>query len=169
MRERSLEEKRREVPHTAQESSDVFQRIIVPVDDTSLTDQLLTNAAEFAQRFGARVTLLHAFNWSERFAMVDGPVLEAAADGEHGEAAAARALVERHAQTLRERGLTVDTVVLDAPPAQAILDESCREPQTLVVIGTRDRNWLARVLRGNTLHDMLQRFHVPVLVIHQGS
>ena len=145
----------------------MFQRIVVPVDDTPLTEHLLAYAAQFAERFDARVTLLHAFNWSERFAMVDAPVLEVAADGEHREERAARVLVEGHAQALRARGLTVDTVVMDAPPAQAILEVSCREPETLVVIGTRDRNWLARVLRGNTLHDMLQRFHVPVLVIHQ--
>ena len=145
----------------------MFQRVLVPLDGSSLTDHLLRYASGFARAFDAQVTLLRAYNWTERFALVDAPVIEVATGAERKEAAEARLFLEERARDLRREGLLVETVVLDAPPAQAILGEATRKPATLVVIGTRERRWLTRLLRGGTLHEVLKDFNVPVLVIHE--
>ena len=145
----------------------MFQHVLVPLDSSPLSDHLLQYAAGFGRAFNAQITLLRAYNWSERYAMVDTPVLEVAAGAERKEAAAARVYLEERAQSLRDAGLLVETVVVDAPPAQAILSEATRKPDTLVVLGTRERRWITRLLRGGTLHEVLKDFHVPVLVVHE--
>lgn len=147
----------------------MFQRIVVPLDESPLSERMLAYAAAFAETLDARLTLLRAYNWTERFAMVDTPTIEVATDAGRKEAAEAREFLEGKAQPLRERGLRVDTIVVDAPPPQAILEESIREPQTMVVIGSHDRGWLSRLVRGGTLHDVLQHFTVPVLVVRDGT
>jgi nucleotide-binding universal stress UspA family protein len=143
----------------------VFERVLVGLDDTPLSEELLRYAAAFAGAFQARVTLLQAYNWSERFAMVDTPTVEAVVDGPEQEAVAARTFLEERARPLRDAGLIVDTVVVDAPAADAIIEEAGRLPATLVVLGTHERGWLARLVRGSTLHDVLARFKSPLLVL----
>lgn len=147
----------------------MFQRVVVGLDDTPLSEQLLDYAAAFARAFGARVALLHAFNWSERFAMVDTPTVEAVTAGPEKEASAAREFLEERARPLRQRGLTVETVVVDAPAAEAIVEEARREPGTLVVLGTRGRGWLGRLVQGSTADDVLGRIETPLLILPEGT
>jgi nucleotide-binding universal stress UspA family protein len=142
---------------------------MVALDDTPLSDQVLRYTAAFAGAFQARVTLLRAYNWSERFAMLDTPTVEAVVDGPEQEAAAARTFLEERAQPLRDEGLTVDTVVVDAPAADAIIEEARRVPATMVVVGAHEHGWLSRLVRGSTLHEVLARFETPVLVVREAE
>lgn len=146
----------------------MFQRIVVALDKTTLSEELLHYAAAFAGAFGARVTLLHAYNWSERFAMVDMPAVEAVVDWPEKESAEARTFLEGLARPLREDGLTVDTVVLDAPAVDAIIEESRRDPETLVVLGAHERGWLSRLVQGSTPHEILSRLETPALILRAG-
>jgi nucleotide-binding universal stress UspA family protein len=147
----------------------VFQRVVVGLDDTPLSERLLDYAAAFAGAFGARVTLLHTFNWSERFAMVDAPAIEAVTEGPEREAAAAREFLEERAWPLRQRGLNVETVVVDAPAAEAIVEQSRQEPGTLVVLGTRERGWLSRLVQGSTSDEVLGQIETPLLILREGA
>jgi nucleotide-binding universal stress UspA family protein len=147
----------------------VIQRVLVALDDTPLSEQLLRYASAFAGAFQARVTLLRTYNWSERFAMLDTPPVDAVVHGPEQEAAAARAFLEERARPLRESGLRVEMVVVDAPTADAIIEEARRVPATLVVVGTHERGWLARLVRGSTLHEVLARFETPVLVLRDAQ
>jgi len=146
----------------------VFRRILVPLDDSPLSDRLLEVGGAVAFAFDAPITLLQAHNWSERFALVETPTIEMAKDEGHTEAMAAQAFLDEQAARFRDAGLTVDTVVVDAPPARAILDESVRESGTLIVIGGHGRGWLARLVKGSTMHEVLERAEVPVLIIREG-
>ena len=147
----------------------MFQRIVVPLDGSPIIGRLLEVGAAVAFAFDARMVLLQAHNWSERFAMVETPTIEVAKDEGHAEALQAQAFLDEQAARFRDAGLTVDTVVVDAPPAQAILEEAARGPGTLVVIGAHDRGWLARLVKGSTLDEVLGRIETPVLIIREGA
>lgn len=101
--------------------------------------------------------------------MVEAPTVEVVTNAQPKEEAEARALLDRFAQPLRDEGLHVETVVVDDSAGDAILQESRREPETLVVLGAHDRGWLARLVRGSTEHDVLNRFETPVLIIREGA
>jgi nucleotide-binding universal stress UspA family protein len=146
----------------------VFQRILVPLDGSPLDARALELAAGVAFAYDARLTLLQAHNFSDRFAMVETPTVEIVKDEGHTEAMQAQAFLDEQAARFRDAGLTVDTVVVDAPPAQAILEESTRGQGTLLVLSAHERGWLARLVRGNTLHEVLEHAAVPVLVIREG-
>jgi nucleotide-binding universal stress UspA family protein len=147
----------------------VFQRVLVGIDDTALSERLVEYAAAFARAFGARLSLLRAYDWSERMAMVEAPTIEVVTNAQPKEEAEARALLDRFAQPLRDEGLHVETVVVDDAAGDAILQESRREPETLVVLGAHDHGWLSRLVRGSTEHDVLNRFEMPVLIIREGA
>jgi nucleotide-binding universal stress UspA family protein len=143
----------------------VFQRVLVGLDDTPLSERLVEYAAAFARAFGARLTLLRAYDWSERTAMTEAPTIEVLSDRQPKEENEARSYLDQLARSLRDEGLAVDTVVLDDTAADAILEESRREPQSLVVLGAHDHGWLARIVRGSTSHEVLSRFETPVLIV----
>ncbi len=143
----------------------MIQRVLVPLDEAHASEKALAYAAWMAERFGARVTLLRAYDFSERFAMVDTPTIAAATDAGAVEGTDARAYLETKAAPLRARGLTVNAVVMDANAAEAILEEAERQPATLVVMSTHPQSWLKRLVAGSTAQDVLQKFHMPVLLI----
>jgi nucleotide-binding universal stress UspA family protein len=146
----------------------MFQRILVPLDGSPLDARALELGAGIAFAYDARLSLLQAHNFSDRFAMVETPTVEMVKDEGHTEALQSQAFLDEQAARFRDAGLTVETVVVDAPPAQAILEESVREPGTLVVIGAHERGWLARLVKGSTLHEVLEHAAVPVLIIREG-
>ncbi|MGD9890474.1 MAG: universal stress protein [Dehalococcoidia bacterium] len=143
----------------------MFRRVLVGVDSTPLAEQLVTYAADFARAFDARLSLLHAYDWSERTAMAEAPTAAVLSDGQPKEEAEARSRLDHLARPLRAEGLTVDLVVLDDTAADAIVQESQREPETLVVLGAHDHGWLARLLRGDTSHDVMSRLVTPILIV----
>ena len=144
----------------------MIERVLVPLDEAHASEKTLAYAAWMAERFGARLTLLRAYNFAERFAMVDTPTIEVATDAGAVEGTDARAYLETKAAPLRARGLAVNAVVMDAPAADAILEEAGREPGTLVVISTHPQSWLKRLVAGSgTAQEVLHRFHMPVLLI----
>ena len=154
-------------PATPIGKTEMIARVLVPLDDSDASKKALSYAAWLAERLGIRVTLLRAYNFSERFAMVDAPTIETATDAGAVEGTDVRAYLETTAAPLRARGLAVDVVVVDAPAADAILDEAEREPSTLVVMSTHPRSWLKRLVSVSTTQDVLQKFTMPVLLIRE--
>jgi nucleotide-binding universal stress UspA family protein len=63
----------------------------------------------------------------------------------------------------------VDTLVADADATEAILEEAQREPGTLVVMSTHGRGGLGRLVFGSVAQAVLERSHVPLLLIRVGD
>ena len=157
----------------------MFDRILVPLDGSALSERALSYGAALAERLGAPLTLLRAFDGPARSvtllasartariaagmttpAMVEA-VTEAAAETE----ADSRAYLAAHELALHKRGLTVATLVVDGSPAEAILAGAEREPGTVVVMSTHGRGGLGRLIFGRTAQDVLRRSHIPLLLI----
>jgi nucleotide-binding universal stress UspA family protein len=67
----------------------------------------------------------------------------------------------------------VDTLAMDADATEAILQEAQREPATLIVMSTHGRGGLGRLVFGSVAQAVLERSHVPLLLIrvkdHEGA
>jgi nucleotide-binding universal stress UspA family protein/uncharacterized protein YrrD len=157
----------------------MFQRVIAPLDGSQLSEKALAYAAEIARRFGARITLLRAFEGAERSArtlammqagpgpdgMLDPTTVEAVTEAARAEQSEARAYLDDRARELQARGLDVDVLLVDAPPAEAITRAAHSEPQTLVVMSTHGRGGLGRVVFGSTAQEVVQHCYAPVLLV----
>jgi nucleotide-binding universal stress UspA family protein len=143
----------------------VFRRVLVGLDDTPLSERLVACAAAFARAFDARVTLLSAYDWSERTALLEAPTVDVLTDAQPKEELDARSHLDQLAGSLRDQGIAVELIVLDDTATDAILQESRREPETLVVLGAHAHSWLARLLHGDTSRELLGRFEAPVLIV----
>jgi nucleotide-binding universal stress UspA family protein len=156
------------VPHEA------IRHILVALDGSDLSDQIIPHAAALATLTGARVTLL----------TVVQPILETVANAALGEpvlglGAAVSALpteeqsvsaeeqwLEHRAASLRERGLTVhSTVVLHRNAGRAIVAYAADSAVDVIAMSTHGRGAVKRFVMGSVAGQVLHSSDAMLLVI----
>jgi nucleotide-binding universal stress UspA family protein len=150
-----------DVEQTAQ-----FRRILIPLDGSALSEQILEPAVELGGMAQAEYTLLRV---AEPFVLTSyAPLAQVSRLDEHltqEGVAEARHYVERVAADLRTAGQTVYIrAVLAEQPAVAILDEARREEADLIAMTTHGRSGLTRLLLGSVADKVLRGSALPVLV-----
>lgn len=78
----------------------------------------------------------------------------------------AKQMLADAAQQATDSKLKVETVVLGGSPAEAIADDAFRQNYDLVVVGSRGRGAVTRVLLGSVADRLVHICKVPVLVVH---
>lgn len=133
--------------------------VVVAVDGSATADQALEWAAAEARRRATSLTLVHAWQLP---ALGYDPMAAAALDTtalEHAAQATAAAALAR----LNSSDLDVRSVVERGNPSQVII-ETGREA-ALIVLGTRGRSGLKRVILGSVATQVAQHASSPVVVI----
>ncbi len=140
-----------------------IRTILVPIDFSSHADAVLEWAAHLAREHGSKLVLLHAYHLPVDFQQLEGAYLPP--DFWAQVKADSAANLERSAATLREQGLSVETVVREGYPATAIEEEARARHADLVVIGTRGHSGLKHLLLGSIAERVVQKAPCPVLAV----
>jgi nucleotide-binding universal stress UspA family protein len=121
----------------------MYERILVPVDGSGFSEEVLPYALSIARATGAKMSLLRVV---ERDSEQDDEV-------------------SRQLQTLAQ-GIQAETRTVSGRGnvAAAILEESARVRGTLVAMTTHGRSGLAEAMLGSVAHDVVRTGHDPVLV-----
>jgi nucleotide-binding universal stress UspA family protein/uncharacterized protein YrrD len=156
----------------------VFNRVIVPLDGSTVAEKALEYGPEVAKRFNAHLVLLQAYA-GERQSMrtiammpaepvaapVDPRTIEMLEETARLAEQEGRTYLDGKARELAATGLSVDTVLVDEEADDAIVNEANREPGALVVMCTHGRGGLERLVFGSTAREVLQRVQTPILLI----
>jgi nucleotide-binding universal stress UspA family protein len=94
---------------------------------------------------------------------VTGPVEGEAADDA---ADRARRKLDQARQALADRSLRAEFVSSVGPPAEAIVRLAQERDADLIVVGTRKKRLLERLVEGSVYHDVLHRAKCDVLVVY---
>ena len=138
----------------------MFERILVPVDGSDVSNKALLAAIDLARLKGGQLRLVHA---TESLPPLPGDARLHQALREEGEAILQRALAIADAGEVR-----AETRLLDEPGrrlGEAIADAARAWGATLVVIGTHGRRGLPRALLGSGAEHILRLAPVPVLAV----
>lgn len=148
--------------------TETLDRILVPVDFSPPSDRAIRYATTLANKFGARVTLLH---------VIEDPFVTGAWQAEAFIANVPELLTElilgarTHLGELKKdlaaRGFVVDTAVITGPPARAIVDHAAAGHVDLIVMGTHGRTGLSHALLGSVAERVVQRAPCPVLTVRE--
>jgi len=137
--------------------------ILVPIDFSANAQAVLEWGAHLAAEHGSKLVLLHVYHLPVDFQQLEGAYLPP--DFWSQVKADAAENLERAAAPLREKGLTVETVVREGYPATAIEEEAKSLGADLVVIGTRGHTGVKHLLLGSVAERVVQKAPCPVLAV----
>jgi nucleotide-binding universal stress UspA family protein len=144
----------------------VFDRLLVPLDGSPLSESELDLAVGFARLFGAELLLARIVSYPVEIAspylphtvQMNQQIVDEAKE-------AAEGYLDAVAARLRDQGLKVRTFVeVDAQPGHAISHMAENLGANLVVMATHGRGGLQRALLGSTTDKVIRGVHVPMLV-----
>ncbi len=141
-----------------------MKRILVALDSSETAHRAAPLGAQIAEKFGARLELVHVMPPPPVFS--EPAVIVNVADLERAQYEAANALLERARRELVRPGLEVDATLLAGPAAETIADRAVASNADLVVVGSRGRAMIASALLGGVSHRLIHISKKPVLVVH---
>ncbi len=142
----------------------MFNKILVCLDGSSLSEQILPYATEVAQRFGSRVILLQVLQIPSSVAAASAQGAESIIEEEMRRLAyEAHQYLEGIAARLRQIGLTVEAVTIEGSPGDAIVDYAATNDVDLITIITHGRKHLGRLVFGSVADHVMRHTSIPVL------
>ncbi len=151
----------------------MYEKILVPLDGSTLAERAIRHAREIARGTRSEILLMQAVNFP--LPVVPEAVLMPDAEWLAEARKEAARYLDGIAAPLREAGMRVRTLLDERPPADAILHVARREEIDLIVMSTHGRGGLSRVLMGSVAESvfratsrtvMLVKTERPVVVTH---
>jgi nucleotide-binding universal stress UspA family protein len=140
------------------------RHILVPHDFGEPAEYALSFALDLAQKLGARVTVMHAYEIMP--AMGSGEGIWMSAEMLREIANAARTALDDIVKRSARPGLEVKSVLRQGPPWSEI-DAAAKELNAeLIVMATHGRHGLARALLGSVAEKVVRTAPCPVLTVH---
>ena len=146
----------------------MFTSILVGVDRSQHAQVALTQAADIARTQKAIMTVLVAYSTL----MPWGPVAPLPQSSVDDFVAGVRRDAEGVADEARAAippEIKAEVLVIDASPAEAILEQAGAGNHDLIVVGSRGRGDAGSILLGSVSHAVLHHSRVPVLIVHVPS
>jgi nucleotide-binding universal stress UspA family protein len=138
----------------------MYDRILVPTDESEGMDRVVDHAADVAARRDAAVDVLYVVDDRAFLTLDDGMQDEATAQlRTQGEDAVGRA-----ADRLAEEGVDAETLVREGDPAEEILAALDEDGADLVVMGTR-RGEFEQSMLGSVSRQVVESTETPVLTV----
>jgi nucleotide-binding universal stress UspA family protein len=143
--------------------NEAFKRIVVPLDGSTLAEQILPRVMALATIEDAEITLLNVLIPQSHSQKED---VDPSLPWWDKDIAVARSYLFRIASKLRRNGLAVTTdIVIGENVASAIGDFASRERADLIAIATHGRGGLARMLRGSVAAAVMHSGRMSMLVL----
>jgi len=143
-----------------------YQTVVVPLDVSAFAEQALDQAHVLASAMNATLHLVSIvpppfdipFLRKNETVSLMKALLQTETERRTG-------YLEQRAEPLRKQGLVVQTYVATGHPAEEILHHSTQHQHTLIVMTTHGRGGLQRLFLGSVAMKVVQRAHVPVLLV----
>ncbi|HZR79377.1 MAG TPA: universal stress protein [Chthoniobacterales bacterium] len=141
----------------------MYQKILVALENSRSDQTLLPHVSELAKLHHAELLLVHV---ADGFVARHYNQLNLIESDEMKED---RAYLESSADSLRQRGLTVDTFLALGDPAEGILKAAEDQHCDLIAMTAHGHRLLGDLLFGSTINEVRHRAQVPVLLIRAGK
>ncbi len=142
----------------------MFGKILVPVDFSEYTEEILEYAMEIARKFGSSLHLVHVIPTMDYFTPYESFITP-----ENVEAAqqAIEAEVKKHLEETAGKisGISVSRAVLSGAAFVEITQYAESEGIDLIIMGTHGRGGIQHLLLGSVAGRVIRRAPCPVLTI----
>jgi len=143
----------------------MYQRILVPLDGSTLSEAVLPHAKNLARALNAEIVLLHVdVSPAPTFDPHESPlapqpegVKVAHADEKH--------YLKITCNKLEREGLRVTYLLRDGMVAETIMEAAEIEQADLIAMTTHGRTGMLRLLLGSVAEQVVHRSKIPVMLI----
>jgi nucleotide-binding universal stress UspA family protein len=143
-----------------------YDTLVVPVDLSPAAAEVVEHAVSLAKGLGTgRVVLVHAVEPPSGVELEDPVPEDLGADVFDLLRREARDRIQPQLDHFGALGIPAQLEVRSGPAAQAILDVATEVGADLVVMGTRGRTGLRRMVMGSVAESVLRQARVPVVVV----
>lgn len=146
----------------------MFASILVGIDRSEHAKVALSQAIDIARTQKASLTVLVAYSTLMPWGPV-APLPQSAVDEFVAGVRAEGQAIADEAKAAIPAEVTSSVLVVDASPAEAILDQAIAGGHDLIVVGSRGRGDAESFLLGSVSHAVLHHSRVPVLIVHVPS
>lgn len=155
----------------------MYTRVLVPLDGSTTALQVIPYATLFAKSTGASIALLQVINGYPKelvtqvsHEFIEGrpsypPSLQTWASVQEEMRKNVQQHLEEAAEPIRAEGVTVETLVAENDPADAIVIEAERDKGTLIAISTHGRTGVGRWVLGSVTDAVIRQAENPTLVV----
>ncbi len=135
---------------------------ILVATDLSDTERLMPFALQQAESTGARLVLLHVLATSESMAVdaVGMPYYDPA-----GALESAAKVLHSWCDVARARNVSCDALVREGNAAQQVLSVARQISADRLLLGTRSRSKMSKLLLGSVAEQVLRSAHLPVITV----
>jgi nucleotide-binding universal stress UspA family protein len=140
-----------------------MKRILVAVDGSDPARRALQLAAEIAQRFEAKLTLVSVLPSLPLPEDAYGPRATELVEGHRSFSLRLLAVM---GAAVDAKGLQLESLVLEGNPAEEIAHAAIEQDVDLVVVGSRGLGAMSRTLLGSVSDRLVHIATKPVLVVH---
>jgi nucleotide-binding universal stress UspA family protein len=141
----------------------MYHRILVALENSRADETLLPHVEQLAKVHGSELVLVHV---ADGFVARNYDQLKLLESQEMKED---REYLERAAQSLRSRGLTVNTTLELGDPAEGILKAAQDRQCDLIAMTAHGHRLLGDLLFGSAIHTVRHKSEVPVLLVRAGK
>ena len=144
----------------------LYDRILVPTDGSEEGELAVCHALDLAAVHGASVRAIYVVDTARYAGMPMETTWEGVGDllYDDGEAA-----LETVCELAADRGVDVETSVVDGSPSREIITHAERTGCDLVVMGTHGRGGIDRLLLGSVAEKVVRGSSIPVLTVRIGE
>ena len=141
-----------------------MKKILVPVDFSEITTEVLDYAIHFASEEADTITVLHVAPMNPIY---PGPDAEPVMIQTYVDEELEREKEELQAITehIHKQGVEADSILLQGSIIETIIEEAKEIQADMIVMGKESHGLLYRTLLGTTSEGVIRRAHVPVLII----
>jgi nucleotide-binding universal stress UspA family protein len=142
--------------------------VVAAVDFSESSERAVELASSLAERFGARLWLVHVAAPDPDFAGYDaGPQTER--DSRAAELRKEHRDLQARALALRDRGLDATALLVQGPTVETLVSEARRLAADMLVVGSHGRGAVGRALLGSVGAGVVRHPPCPVLVVPAGE
>jgi len=142
--------------------------ILVPTDFSRLSDKAIEKAADLAEKYDAKIILLHVIDENIQQCAVDYCInYEDVLKLEEENLNKSLGILKSEASGLiRNDNIEVVYDVKKGSPAKVILDEQGKIGADLIVIGSQGKQGFKKHLLGGVADKVVRSSKIPVMVVH---
>jgi nucleotide-binding universal stress UspA family protein len=145
----------------------MFRNVLVAFDGSAHSERALAEAVDLVRSNGGSLTVAAVTPGLSPWLIAPGGMAPPENIGALQEEIAAeyRGMLDKAAATVPDE-VPTETVLLEGPPARAIVSQVRKGGHDLVAMGSRGRGEITSMVLGSTSHAVLHESPVPVLVVH---